>query len=128
MEILKLKKKKRYELIKYAVKEYENIFSEKLKLFTGSKEELYLLLDKYKNISITEWCYCCCGPYINCWQDFYAEGVWGLSQNKINNKFIKIINRIYEKNSPRFWINDNMLVIIARDLGKELCDYLIELT
>lgn len=67
MDILKLKKKKRYELIKYAVKEYENIFSVKLKLFTGSKEELYLLLDKYKNISITEWCYCCRGPYTNCW-------------------------------------------------------------
>ena len=123
-----MKKKKRYELIKYAVKEYENIFSEKLKLFTGSKEELYLLLDKYKNISITEWYYCCRGPYINCWQDLYAEGEWGLSQNGVNNKFIKIINRIYEKNSPRFWINDNMLVIIARDIREELCDYLIELT
>ena len=129
-----MKKKEKYRIINYGIEEYGRIFDEKYQRTSISQKYIKQLLKKYRHSTMCEWCYCCNGIYHNCWQELYADGVWGMSQKDVDRVILDIacglVKNCKRDNRVGLCIKEDMvsMVIIARDLPGHAADYLISFT
>ena len=129
-----MKKKDKYKIINYAINEYSNIFKREYKRINISRKQVKDLLKKYKHSGMAEWSYCCYGLYQNCWQDPFEEGIWNLTQKRVDEIIYDTVcelSKHYKRdNRVGLYIEDNAvhMVIIARDLPIFKRDYLITFT
>ena len=129
-----MKKKDKYKIINYAINEYSNIFKREYKRINVSRKQVKDLLKKYKHSGMAEWSYCCYGLYQNCWQDPFEEGIWNLTQKRVNEIIYDTVcelSKHYKRdNRVGLYIEDNAvhMVIVARDLPIFKRDYLITFT
>ena len=127
-----MKRKDKMTLFNYAKKQYRKAFDLELEFKYMSKRELYNLIKQHSHSIMCEWFYCCNGLYENCWQELYAEGVWHMSQAKVNEAIKSVIDLLATacRRDKRilYCELDNRVdvIIIARDIVK--ADYLITFT
>lgn len=124
-----MKRKDRYKLLSFVRKQYSDLFEEDYQYVRLSTKELLELLESYDHSSMYEFSYCCYGLYQNCWQDPIEEGVWGLSQAKVNEAIKNTIietRKMRRKDSRVLYCKSEKyvdVIIVARDIEK--MDYLI---
>lgn len=129
-----MKKKDKYKLISYALNEYSEIFKCQYEKIHIDKNRFIELFKEYKHPSMCEWSYCCRGLYQNCWQEVIAEGIWFMTQESVNLIILNIFSELYKtckKDNRIGMYKDDIgihMAIIARDLPKYRCDYLITFT
>lgn len=127
-----MKLKERYKVLNYAKKQYFEAFNRNYEFKKLSKKALYKLLQENKHSTMTEWSYCCYGLYRCCWQDPFAEGIWDMSQERVDEIIKDIIDRtakICRKDNRILYCEDEVgvhVVIVARDVMST--DYLITFT
>ena len=129
-----MKKKDKYKIINHSIKEYSDIFKREYKRINVSRKQVKDLLKKYKHSGMAEWSYCCYGLYQNCWQDPFEEGIWNLTQKRVDELIydtVCMLSKQYKRdNRVALYIEDNAvhMVIVARDLPNFKRDYLITFT
>ena len=129
-----MKKKDKYKIINYAINEYSNIFNHSYKRTNISQNYVKELLKKYKHSIMCEWSYCCYGLYQNCWQDPFEEGIWGMTQKRIDeiiyDTVCELLKHCKRDNRIGLCVENNAvhMVIIARDLPDFKSDYLFTFT
>lgn len=129
-----MKKKKKYQLIKYAIDEYGKEFNYNYKRMDVFHKQVKELLSKYKHSSMCEWSYCCDGLYHNCWQEPFFRGNWGLTQKQVDEIIYETVRRLAKKCRRDSRIacysdeNSVHIVMIARDLPEYRADYLFTFT
>lgn len=129
-----MRKKDRYKLINYAMKQYNEIFNLNLQYKELTTRQVEKLLKENKHSCMCEWSYCCYGLYTNCWQDPIEDGVWGLTQEVVDRIILNTFKRVRKhlKRDRRIGYYEDErgthVVIVARDLPKDRCDYLITFT
>ena len=129
-----MKKKDKYKIINYAINEYSNIFNRSYKRTNISQSYVEELLKMYKHSVMCEWSYCCYGLYQNCWQEPFEEGIWGITQNRVEeiifNTVCKLSKHCKRDNRVGLYLEDNAvhMVIVARDLPGFRADYLFTFT
>lgn len=131
-----MKKKDKYRLIDYALKDYGKKFNHNYKRKYISCREVEKLLSENKHSVGAEWFYCCYGLYENCWQDPFEEGVWDMTQEYVDDWILNTFKSLRKqcKRDNRIGVyedkDDNSIhvVIVARDLQEYKCDYLFIFT
>lgn len=129
-----MKKKDKYKLINYAIKEYGDMFNHNYQHGDLSTKYLKDLLKQYKHSYMAEWNYCCRGLYNCCWQELFFEGNWYMSQTDVNKAIeytIDITAKDRRRDKRLAWCQDSdgiHVVIITRDLPHHRRDYFITLT
>lgn len=125
-----MKKKDKLNLIRYAVNDYNKKFNLDLKPVYKSKRSIEYLLKEYPHSAMCIWSYCCYGLYQNCWQDPIEEGIWDMTQERVNKAILSVFTpnllRKCRRVNRMFWCEKDgyiHMVIVARDLWRE--DYLI---
>lgn len=97
-----------------------------LKPVKYNRDTIYNLFKKYKQYGMTENSYCCYGECQCCWQDPFAEGIWGHTLKQVKEimlndfKYIKQDIRSVKKNQHRMYMykdkNKCFIYIYGRDL------------
>lgn len=124
-----MKKQEKYKLLNYAKEDYSEKFRRNYEFKRLSKRALHKLLRQNKHSSMCEWSYCCYGLYQNCWQEPVKEGIWRMTQERVNRSIKYIIDstsKICRRDNRILYCEDEYgihVVIIARDV--DACDYLI---
>ena len=125
-----MKRKDKQKLINYAVNEYSKIFGRDYKPTYINKKRVKQLLKEYIHSSMCEWSYCCYGLYQNCWQEPFFKGNWGMTQKRVNDIILDVLDEKLMKkcrtDGRMFSYEEDGVIhvlIIARDLTKD--DYLI---
>lgn len=123
-----MKKRDRYRILNLARKQYREAFGRDYEFKYLSPKKLCKLTDRYTT-SACEWSYCCYGLERCCWQEPIECGVWGMSQNGVDDwtrytirdtaKICRKDNRILYSETDDYI----HVVIIARDMFAQ--DYLI---
>ena len=117
-----MKKKDRYKIINYAFNEYEEIFKRKYTRKYISPKSVEQIMKAIPHVVLTEWEYCCYGLYENCWQEFYEEGVWGLTQQQVDNKIKRICKALAKDcrldDRMGYYVTEDSvtILIVARDI------------
>lgn len=124
-----MKKQEKYKLLNYAKEDYSEKFRRNYEFKKLSKRALHELLQQNNHSSMCEWSYCCYGLYQNCWQEPVEEGIWRMTQERVNRSIKYIIDstsKICRRDNRILYCEDEYgihVVIIARDV--DACDYLI---
>lgn len=127
-----MKKQEKYKLLNYAKEDYSEKFRRNYEFKRLSKRALHKLLRQNKHSSMCEWSYCCYGLYQNCWQEPVQEGIWRMTQERVNRSIKNTIDstsKICRKDNRILYCEDEYgihVVVIARDV--DACDYLIYFT
>lgn len=126
-----MKKQERYKLLNSAREDYSERFDCDYVFKKLSKRDLYKLLQQNKHSSMCEWFYCCQGLYENCWQELIQVGIWGVTQEDVDYDIkyaIDVTAKACRKDNRILYREDEYgihVVIIARDVTFNQCDYLI---
>lgn len=126
-----MRKRDRQKLISYAINEYSDIFDRKYERSKISNEDFLGLLENCQYPSMCEWSYCCNGLYDNCWQELIEESIWGYTKAGVKALILEVfkdLRKEIRKDSRIAFCKDKYgthAIIVARDLPKHRCDYLI---
>lgn len=124
-----LTKQVRNALIEYCIAEYNRVLGRKYMLTSISYEQICDWLNECSSATISEWHYCCKDLYQCCWYDEYAEGIWHLTQEEVDEMikgvFLAIGERFFEENRIAYCEDAKgvHLVLIGRDLEGIKKDY-----
>lgn len=129
-----MKIKDKQKIIGFAINQYNERLKGHYQRTPLSKKRLLDLVEKYKHPGAAVWCYCCNGLYEDCWEDLFAEGIWGQSQEDVNDLikwWIQELSKSCKRDNRTAWYEDEYgvhVVIVARDLPKWKKDFLFLFT
>ena len=117
-----MKKKDKYKIINYAIKEYSDKFKRDYARANISQKQVKELLKMYKHSGMAEWSYCCYGLYQNCWQEPFEEGVWGITQSVWMRLFIILYTNFKSIAKETIeWVYLSKMMLYTWLLWRETC-------
>ena len=115
-----MKLKEKYIRLNYAKEElFKTIEAEKLPSVQCTNKLIERILKQYNDWSMTENMYCCHGWKTNCWQEFYAEGVWDMTYAQVIETLKDILTSIRHESRklPILHIietNDDIKILVSQ--------------